>query len=201
MLPARRPALACKPARMGDETREPRRNPAAPRACTTEVHRSGLDRHPRAPRHRRPRPARDALDQYRHALQHHLPELLHRIEPQQRSAGLHHRRGGGRLLRRDRGPSPRHARDRVHGRRAVHEPRPAGDGGRCAAPRLGGAGAVERHAAHAAPEDQARHPGARPPPRPAAHHPRQPRSLRAGVARGGAWRAHLGDARSPASTG
>ena len=28
---------------------------------------------------------------------------------------------------------PRHARDRVHGRRAVHEPRPAGHGGRCAA--------------------------------------------------------------------
>ena len=75
-----------------------------------------------APRHRGAGAARDAVDQHRHALQHHLPELLHRIEPEQRPARLHHGGGGGGVLRRDRGRRARHPRDRLHRRRAVHEP-------------------------------------------------------------------------------
>ena len=175
---------------------------AAARACTAEIRGPGLDRHPRASRHRGARPARDALDQHRHALQHHLPELLHRIEPQQRSASLHHRGGGRRLLRRDRGPGARHARDRVHGRRAVHEPATCWPwwamrcvaASRCWCCRTPCSPCSGPKVKRGLLELAGRY-GAQP------HHPRQPRPLHAGVARGGARRRAPGSAHSPVSTG
>ena len=137
------------------------RTPQAPHALA-EVRAPGLDRRGRAARERGADAARDAVDQHRHALQHHLRQLLHRIEPEQRPARLHHARGGVGLLRRDRRRGSGHARDRLHGRRAVHEPaHPGPDRGRAGA-RVRGAGADQRHAADAAPRDRGRPAGPQP---------------------------------------
>ena len=93
----------------------------------------------------------DAVDQTGTPVQHHLPQLLHRIEPEQRQAGLYHRAEAAALSRRDRARRLADARDRLHRRRAVHKPGDSRhDRGR-ARPRLLGPGADQRHAAHAAP--------------------------------------------------
>ena len=110
----------------------------------------------RAARHGRAGPAGDAVDQHRHALQHHLPELLHRIEPQQRPARLHHGAPRSPPTSTRSSRRARHARDRLHRRRAVHEPAAAGHAGGRAGARLRGAGADQRHAADAAAQDPGR---------------------------------------------
>ena len=165
----------------------------AARERTAQIRGPGLDRHARAARHRGARAAGDALDQHRHALQHHLPELLHRIEPEQRPARLHHAGRGRGLLRRDRGRRARHARDRLHRRRAVHEP----------APRSPWWGMRSQRGFAVLLLTNAMQPMQRPkvkrgllelnaPLRPAPDAPRQPRPLRPRPARGRAGPAHLG---------
>ena len=87
-------------------------------------------------------------------------------------------RGGRGLLRRDRGRRARHARDRLHRRRAVHEPAAARHGRGRAAARLRGAGAEQRHAAHAAAQGQAGPARSRQALRRPPDDPRQPRPPR-----------------------
>ena len=72
--------------------------------------------------------ARDPVVQHRHALQPHLPATA-TSNPRRATIALVYltARRGRRLSRRDRARRPRHPADRLHRRRAVHEPRPAGD--------------------------------------------------------------------------
>ena len=71
--------------------------------------------------------ARHAVVQHRNAVQPDLPALLHRIVAEERSPGLSERRRSRRIPRRDRSAAARHKADRLHRRRAVHEPGAAGD--------------------------------------------------------------------------
>ena len=105
-------------------------------------------------------------------------QLLHRILAAQRSPGLSHGRRGRRLSRRDRARRPRHQADRLHRRRAVHEPRPAGHAGGRAVARLQGDGADQRHEADAQDEARPARPAGTTWPQP--HDPRLARPLRAG---------------------
>ena len=113
-------------------------------------------REPRATR--RARPPRDALDQHRHALQHHLPELLHRIEPQQRPARLHHAAEAAAYYDEIAAQGLGTREIGFTGGEPFMNPHMLGhDRGRAGA-RLRGAGAHQRHAADAAPQDQERAP-------------------------------------------
>ena len=88
-----------------------------------EIRRSRPDGQRRTSRARRARCLTHAVDQYRQPLQYRVPQLLYRVEPGERPARLYDARRGCRLSRRDRQRRLAGARDRLHRRRAVHEPR------------------------------------------------------------------------------
>ena len=129
--------------------------------------------------------ARDAVVQHRHAVQPDLPQLLHRILAAQRPAGLPDARRSARLSRRDRARRTADPADRLHRRRAVHEPRHLRDAGRRAVARLRRTGADQRDEADA--QAAAAAAGICATATALGCDPRLARSLHAGGARGRAW--------------
>ncbi len=83
------------------------------------------------------------------------------FEPAQRPARLYRRSRHPPLPRRDRARVPRHPRDRLHGRRAVHEPAHLRAARREPRARLSHAGPHQRDAANAAPQGEAPRPAPR----------------------------------------